>query len=227
MIYRTHIKKILKSTYCQNIVAYLMSVYLRFVYYTTRWDVLDKQHMGRVVEQQAGIICFWHGHLALVPFVWKWPGRVLSMVSGHADGLLIGKVFQRLGIDYTTGSSSHGGARALIALRHALRKNQTVAIVPDGPRGPARRMSLGVLVLAKLTGCAILPVAYGVRRYKRLNTWDQLRFPLPFNRGCFMYGEPFYVPMNCDDAALEEHRVLLEEKLNALQDKADKYAQSL
>jgi lysophospholipid acyltransferase (LPLAT)-like uncharacterized protein len=45
--------------------------------------------------------------------------------------------------------------------------------------------------------------------------------PYPFSRGLFLYGDPFWVPRDADDAALEVSRLELETTLNRLTDQAE------
>jgi hypothetical protein len=83
-----------------------------------------------------------------------------------------------------------------------------------------------VIELAKLAGKAILPISFSASRRKLFNTWDQFLLPCPFSKGVFIWGEPIYVDQDGDRTHLEERRILLENDLNELTEKADHYFDS-
>jgi hypothetical protein len=98
-----------------------------------------------------------------------------------------------------------------------------IAIVPDGPRGPRHQVQIGVIELAKLTGRAVIPLTFSASKRKIFNTWDQFLLPYPFSKGVFIWGEPIYVDQNGDRTYLEEKRILLENRLKELTERADHY----
>jgi lysophospholipid acyltransferase (LPLAT)-like uncharacterized protein len=83
-----------------------------------------------------------------------------------------------------------------------------------------------VIELAKLTGRAVLPLTFSASKRKIFNTWDQFLLPYPFSKGVFIWGEPVEVDQNGDRAYLEEKRILLENRLNELTERADHYFDS-
>jgi lysophospholipid acyltransferase (LPLAT)-like uncharacterized protein len=77
-----------------------------------------------------------------------------------------------------------------------------VAVVPDGPRGPAGRVSRGVVALAVRTGAPVVPVAFAARPAWHLSSWDRFLIPLPFARCALALGRPLRVEREVDlDAA--------------------------
>ena len=99
-----------------------------------------------------------------------------------------------------------------------------VAITPDGPKGPVRRVKAGVIELSRLSGMPILPVAFGASPAIRLQSWDRFLVPYPFARGVFVWGEPLRVPADPDRSATEAFQSILAARLNALTDEADRLA---
>jgi len=160
----------------------------------------------------------------MIPFMHTWPkNSILSMVSGHNDGLIIAKTFKRLNIDYTTGSTNKGGVRAFISLLKALREDRIAAIIPDGPRGPAQKLSRGVLELSRHANVPIMPLTYATTWFVEFNSWDKFRLPLPFSKGVFIYGTPIS-PINSDaESDIEAWRLRVESALTDLQNQADKF----
>jgi lysophospholipid acyltransferase (LPLAT)-like uncharacterized protein len=80
-----------------------------------------------------------------------------------------------------------------------------------------------VIELAKLTGKAVVPLSFSASKRKILNTWDQFLLPYPCSKGVFIWGAPIEVDRNEDRAHLEEKRILLENRLNELTERADHY----
>src|SRR5262245_4977498 len=82
------------------------------------------------------VYAVWHGRILLLPWLYgRRPVRVLA--SRSRDGELITRYLERFGIGAERGSSSRGGAAALLRLARWLRRGREVVVVPDGPRGPA------------------------------------------------------------------------------------------
>ncbi len=163
---------------------------------------------------------FWHGRLLMMPVIYH--GRKLSfLVSPHRDGQVVGKALKRFGFHPILGSTTRKGFSGFKQMVKA--HGSDIAIVPDGPRGPRRRVQIGVIELAKLTGRAVVPLTFSASKRKVLNTWDQFLLPYPFSKGVFIWGEPVRVDQNGDRAHLEEKRILLENRLNELTEKADHY----
>jgi hypothetical protein len=93
-----------------------------------------------------------------------------------------------------------------------------VAIVPDGPRGPARRLQGGIVSLAATTGAPIVPVGVAVRPARRLASWDRFMVPAPFARCAVVFGGLVEVK-SPDDR--EEARARAERALDEATDAAD------
>ena len=72
----------------------------------------------------------------------------------------------------------------------------------------------------------MVPLTFSASRRKILNTWDQFLLPYPFSKGVFIWGEPIYVNQHEDRAHLEEKRILLENRLKELTERADHYFES-
>jgi len=121
------------------------------------------------------------------------------------------------------GSSSRGGAQALLALREVLKTGDRVGFTPDGPRGPLQEVQPGVLFLAQKAGVPIVPVAYGARSAWVFGSWDRFLVPTPLNRIVMMYGEPLRVAPH---DSLEERAVALQQALNIVTASADAAAHS-
>ncbi len=188
---------------------------------TMQFEVIHPEIPRRFWEKGVPAIgAFWHGRLFMMPLVYK--GRKLSfLVSPHRDGQVVGKALTRFGFHPILGSTRRKGFSGFKQMVKA--QGSDIAIVPDGPRGPRYQVQIGVIELARLTGRAIIPLTFSASRRKIFKTWDHFLLPYPFSKGVFIWGEPVEVDQNGDRAHLEEKRILLENRLNELTEKADHF----
>jgi len=164
----------------------------------------------------AGVIyVVWHARLLLLPYLYRRHG-LFALVSRSEDGSMIADLVRRFGFVTIRGSSSRGGAEGLRALAHAIGEGHSVVVVPDGPRGPREVLKAGVVVLARMTGAHVVPVALGASSEWRARSWDEFRIPKPFSRCVVRFGAPICVPPNSDAAAEEIARNEIEAALNAV-----------
>lgn len=162
------------------------------------------------------LAAFWHQNILVA--AWHYRDRGFgTAVSRSRDGELIAALLGALGYRAPArGSSSRGGAAALLGLVRLLQSGVTVSLQTDGPRGPARVSKPGVVSLARLTGAPITPVAFWARPRLRFRSWDRTLLPLPFARLVCRYGAPIEVPADADEAAEEKLRHRLDRELEAL-----------
>ena len=78
----------------------------------------------------------------------------------------------------------------------------------------------GIVKLAQMSGRPIYPVAVATNRRITLKSWDRAVISLPFSRGAIVAGEPIVVPQQADADALERARLMLEQRLNAVTERA-------
>ncbi len=161
------------------------------------------------------IYVMWHGRLLMLPALYGGRGTH-ALTSRSRDGEIVARWIRRFGLVPVRGSSSRGGGEALRALTRVLRDGRDVVVVPDGPRGPREVLKPGVIVLARLSGAPIVPVAVGASREWRLRSWDEFRIPRPFARCVVRFGEPIRVPRTADRAAAEAARKEVEAALRGL-----------
>jgi lysophospholipid acyltransferase (LPLAT)-like uncharacterized protein len=100
-----------------------------------------------------------------------------------------------------------------------VRSGIIIGITPDGPKGPAYKVSPGIVTIAKLVQADIIPVSYSVSRHKTLKTWDRFHFPLPFGRGIFAVSDPIPYPISDED--LRSCQDQIEKSLNQITNKID------
>ena len=99
----------------------------------------------------------------------------------------------------------------------------SIAITPDGPRGPEHEFKAGAVITAKKSGIPVVLMGVGIKSKKKLKSWDKFQIPNPFSNVKVIYSDLVYV-----DAKLsydETSKVIeqCETKLNELQKEAEKF----
>lgn len=212
-------KKIIKHPKFQAFVSWIAAWYIGFVYKTTIWQKDLKSFAMLHQQAQPFIVVFWHNRLLLTVFAWdQQPKEFHMLISGHSDGRIIADTVAYYGIKTVSGSSSKGGVQAVRELLKVLKSGHTIGITPDGPRGPRLVVSDGVIQLAKLSECPIVPLAFSLKRRIVLNSWDRFILALPFNRGTMIAGEPIIVSR---DADVTQQKLLVQKALRDVTDQAD------
>lgn len=217
-------KRILKTSLVQALLVRLAAVYLQLVYRTTRWVTVQppKTH-DLLAKKEPFIACFWHGRMVMMRAAMPRRASMHILISGHRDGQLITRAAEHLGARAVTVSSKGGGAAALRAMQRLLRAGHSVAITPDGPRGPRMRAKMGAIKTAQMAGVPIVPLSGTVSRRRILSSWDRFCLAYPGARGAIYWGEPLRVPREADAETLERLRLELEHRLNALTAEADRH----
>jgi len=198
------------------VIAALASPMIRALGSTYRWHVDGFSHSESIVASgKQPIFAFWHGRILPATLFWKNRGIVV-ITSQNFDGEWIAGIIRRFGYGTARGSTSRGGARALVQLRRDLADGRPAAFTIDGPRGPARVAQPGAVFLAGATGHPLLPFHIEANRFWTAGRWDQTQVPKPFSTVAVAIGEPIHVP-DTTETTVEAKRVELEYVLGALE----------
>ena len=163
----------------------------------------------------------WHGHLLVLAHHHRGAG-LATLISQSKDGEYIARVVERWGFTVVRGSSSRGGTSALREMTRVLRNGQSLAVTPDGPRGPRRQLKPGALLAAKLSGVAVIPTAAAATRAWWLGGWDRFLVPQPFARVLLVYGTPRVIPRDTDEQEMARIGAEIEHEMNVLTERAER-----
>jgi lysophospholipid acyltransferase (LPLAT)-like uncharacterized protein len=177
-----------------RLASILAASYLRLVGRTSQIIWVNRSIREELEATGKGFIyAFWHGRQAFLVYLHQ-GDHASTMISRSRDGEIIARICRSFRLGTVRGSSSRGGREAFLEMKDLLESGNRVAFTPDGPRGPLREVQQGVLVLARMTGLPIVPLAYGAkRRWLFKGSWDEYVVPKPFNRIAMVYGEPVRV----------------------------------
>ena len=184
---------------------------------TWTWKIDGAEYFDELMRAgRPPILALWHGRILPATLYWRDRG-IVAMTSQNFDGEWIARLMARFGYRAARGSTSRGGARALVQMRRELvRSRRSVAFTIDGPRGPARVAQPGAVWLAGATGLPVLPFHIEASRYWSARSWDRGMIPKPFAKVSVAIGEPFVVPDTTAET-VEQNRMDLEIRLSSLQ----------
>ena len=163
----------------------------------------------------------WHRGFFIAAGIFRDSGLAVP-VSESRDGERIAAVLRGLGFaDPPRGSSSRGARRLLVQLIRRARAGESLAILPDGPRGPAREVKPGVVAVARSAGRPVVPVGLSARPAVRVGSWDRALVPLPFARVQVAVGDPIRIPEGAGNDELVARGLALQKELDRLTARAD------
>jgi lysophospholipid acyltransferase (LPLAT)-like uncharacterized protein len=214
------LKKIrLKDRFIIWLVPRLIKLIYLFLVNSIRWQIVGTPFSS--VDPQRNLYAFWHARMLMIPrlSIGQWHGYML--ISAHRDGGFIADTMHLLGIETVRGSTTRGGARAMLKMLRAVKdENRHLAITPDGPKGPRETVQKGTVQLAMKAELPVVPVCYSTKRHWRINSWDLFYLPQPFTRGVFVMGDP--VKVSTDDD-MKDALGRVQQAMDETQNRADSY----
>ena len=120
-------------------------------------------------EGRPYVHAFFHDQLLMMTYSYLGHahGRELAVLSSrHRDGEFVARTLRRFGHLMVRGSTGRGAAAGLIEMIRHLRAGRDAAFATDGPRGPRRRVQIGVIEAARLAEAPIVPVAFAASKKK-------------------------------------------------------------
>lgn len=197
-----------------RLAAVLLRSYMRLVRVSGRWHYRYPPAVSELLQGRPYIAAFMHQRLFMMSYAKPLQQPFVMLTSHNRAGSLTSTIIRPFNIDHVRGSSSDprkphkdkGGSAGLRGLLQALKQGVPVGVTPDGPRGPAGSVAPGIVALAKLSGCPIVPVAFSCPRALIGRGWDKFILPLPLGGGVIGAAEPVYIARDADDA--EQCRML-------------------
>ncbi|MFN3190491.1 MAG: lysophospholipid acyltransferase family protein [Aureliella sp.] len=202
----------------QSLNAWMATLNYRMFRYEKSADPADRNFFG------PAIYVFWHEY---IPFpVYTRPHCNLAMLlSKHQDAEILSHIAGFAGLGTVRGSTNKGGTTAL---RELMEKGRgcNLAITPDGPRGPRRKLAQGCIYVASRLQVPIIPLGIGYDRpWRNSRSWDQFAIPRPFSRCRAVLGARLYVPEGLSRDGIEIHRQWIESQLTKVTEHAEKWAE--
>ncbi len=164
----------------------LLPWFLAPLYYLWMCTIRVRFH-GASAFSDPVVYIFWHNRL--FPFIFTHRRRgVVVLVSTHRDGEMVAGVLRIFGFGLARGSATREGSRAVRSAIEGIRRGRSVAITPDGPRGPRYGFKEGAWRLATGLRVPVLYVGVAYSSCWELGSWDGFLLPKPFSN-CVVYLE--------------------------------------
>lgn len=174
-------------------------------------------------KNQNFVLAFWHGTMLLPWYLHGAPGFA-GLTSQSKDGDLLAKILRKWKYKVIRGSSNSGGEESLETMIDFAKNNFSIAITPDGPKGPRHKFKAGAVITAKKANVPVILAGAGFKRKKILKNWDQFEIPYFFSEAKIIYSDPVYVNSNLTYEETSSVILKCEEKLNELQRQANEFS---
>jgi lysophospholipid acyltransferase (LPLAT)-like uncharacterized protein len=172
------------------------------------------------------IYTFWHDQIFLATYFWQRRGIVV-MTSRSFDGEYIARFIQRFGYGAARGSSTRGATGAVVEMVRLMRAGCPAAFTIDGPKGPRHEAKMGSVLLAKKTGCPILPFSIMAKTFWEAKSWDRTQIPKPFTQARVIIAPPIKVAADADDSEMAAKRNELQQSLDAINKRGEEWRANL
>ncbi|MBT8111199.1 MAG: lysophospholipid acyltransferase family protein [Gammaproteobacteria bacterium] len=164
--------------------------------------------------------CYWHQHHVVgSTLIRSWVRRGFKacfLVSGSVDGEVPERIARAWGAEVIRGSANESGALALRDMQRMMNNGYSIVTTADGPRGPKYEFKAGAILMARIAGVPIIPIACAAEHAWYLNRWDDFMVPKPFSRIVLAVGQPHPIPADVRLDQLEPHRMAVQEAVMSL-----------
>jgi lysophospholipid acyltransferase (LPLAT)-like uncharacterized protein len=189
---------------------------------TLRMTNLEPSAENHVNQMQTPcILTLWHGRIFYLFYHLRNRPEYHLLISPSKDGDFLARLALLMGYSVVRGSSYKKAVSSARTLIKILRKGGRVIIIADGSRGPCEVAQTGSLELAAIASVPVIPMTWGARRKKRLNSWDRFVLPLPFSTCTVKFGRPIEIKTRSRPAELDQKQKELQEQLNKINAECD------
>jgi lysophospholipid acyltransferase (LPLAT)-like uncharacterized protein len=170
------------------------------------------------------IMVVWHERLWMSPYMFNTQlGKICSITTSSRIAYFGHFLLARFGFDAVQLDPKEKTAKVNRQILELIRRGYSIAISPDGTRGPSRVCKPFPISWARKTQLPIFCVTFSLRRALRTPTWDRSLIPLPFNRGALLaHRWEQGLPRIMTKEQVETLSRDLGDQLNILTDDADK-----
>ena len=188
---------------------WILGGYVHLGMWTSKVDYHPPDYCERSIAHNPAIYVVWHANMVAIGYAVPDHSSIRVLVSPHPDGRMGaaaiatwgGKVIYGTGASFRQSEGTQGVAGSREVLR-ALESGLSILMTADVPPVRGRKVSRGVIRLARLSGRPIIPVAVAsTRRTIFGRIWDQMQINHPFSRVAVVGGEPIRIDDETSDEA--------------------------
>lgn len=177
-------QRIEHSRFLAWLLAAIAGGYLSLCNRTTKWEVRGEAELRKALIDGPVLLVMWHERSIMGALHWPVDARQLSsLFDASPIGRVSGALQRRCGLMPMAMSHSQSNIAASRMILRRVREGVCIGMTGDGPTGPAHVVKDAPLEWARKTGMPVFAYAFSTKRHKRLNTWDNMMFPLPFTSG--------------------------------------------
>ncbi len=202
---------------------YILPFLIDMLCKSLRAEIVNKKVIDDLEKENKNyVFAFWHGTM-LLPWYLQRNKKFAALISRSRDGDLLSRVLKYYNYETVRGSSSTGGDVALGILVDFGKNKKSIAITPDGPRGPAYKMKAGAVIAAKKCGIPLVFAGTAYKKKRVLKSWDKFEVPKFFTESRIILSDALYIDKNL---SYEETSAVIkqcEEKMNHLQKTAGEF----
>ena len=211
------LKHFSKTSLGQKLTGFLFYFITNLIARSIKWQYFEQSNKSTIFDNKHKyIFCCWHNKLFLGPHLLPRNRVINALQSSHSDGMITSVAFKYLGMNVILGSSKKGGMQAFRKMIKRLQLGESIAITPDGPKGPKEQVKEGIIKLAQISNTPIIPLVWVTEKFKTINSWDDFVLPYPFSKGIYCYGKPINIKKNINVNQFELERQKLENELKRL-----------
>jgi lysophospholipid acyltransferase (LPLAT)-like uncharacterized protein len=203
----------------------LVWLLVKSLYLTYRIETRGEEQKEKALNQaphKSFIFAVWHEQVVSVMCAHAFTRPLLALASRSKDGDYAAYVSKKMGFIPVRGSSrkrnkDKGGTEAVATYISKMKEGISGGITVDGPKGPRKVCKPGVVLIAKQTGSAVLPVVGIADKYWEFNSWDRFKLTKPFARIIMKYGAPIFIPTESNEGQLNDYCNLIGEEMEKLE----------
>lgn len=224
-------KDILSLSFMQYIISFIISLYIRFVYKTSKIIVkgYTEEYLNSLQQNNSNVVFTWHGRIfiasAFVESLLKkisYKGNIYTIASKHKDGNIAFMSMSFFGFKKIEGSSvnnervrkkddSGAFSSAIKILRELKGNNASIFVALDGPKGPRYQINSNIIGLAQKTESMVFPVVISYSNKKEFSSWDKFQLPVPFSKIMIDFLEPIILKKDFNIKEIEKE---VQDKMN-------------
>ena len=137
----------------------------KLISHSIRWEYFEQSKKSKIFDNKHKyIFCCWHNKLFLGLIFCR--NRVINALqSSHSDGMITSLACQYWN-ECNTRLLKKGGMQAFRKMVKCLQLGESIAITPDGPKGPKEKVKEGIIKLAQMTNTPIIPLVWLLENIK-------------------------------------------------------------
>ena len=167
-------KKIFKFTLSQKFSFYWLPLHINCIY-TSRIQIQNSKLPEKMwMQKKPFILAFWHSQLMMIGCVWKSQSVLNMLASSHSDGRFGAFIASHFNLKNVS-IMSKNKSPSLRKVFKILKEGNYIGITPDGPRGPDRKVSEGIIKIAVHSQVPIIPLGFASNNNMKLRSWDHFQ----------------------------------------------------